>query len=70
MDTPEEVPFKERSPRGHRMVDTREQFEYVAGLYEAALLKERETNSKLRSDNANLRQKLKNRSLECKPTDK
>ena len=51
-----------RSPRGKRMIDTREQFEYVADLYEKALLKEREINGKLRADNANLRAKLQKRS--------
>ena len=41
--------MSERSPRGKRMVDTREQFEYVADLYERALLREKEINSSLRA---------------------
>ena len=43
------MPQNERSPRGKRMVDTREQFEYVADLYERALLREKEINSTLRA---------------------
>ena len=52
---------KERSPRGKRMVDTREQFEYVAELYEKALLREKEINSKLRTKVNDLTNKLNRR---------
>ena len=51
-----------RSPRGHRMPETREQYELMADVFEKALLREKEINSKLRADNANLRNKLTRRS--------
>jgi hypothetical protein len=51
-----------RSPRGKRMIDTREQFEYMADLYDKALVKARKINGQLRADNANLKAKLQKRS--------
>lgn len=40
------------------MPETREQFERVAGLYDAALERERQENSRLRAENNRLRQKI------------
>lgn len=46
------------TPRGKPMPQTKEEFEYLAEIYEAALLREREINSKLRADVNDLRNKL------------
>jgi len=52
---------KERSPRGKRMPDTREQFEIMANAFERALLREKGINSKLRTEVNDLRNKLNRR---------
>lgn len=49
---------KELPAKGQRMPETREQFERVAGLYDAALERERQENSRLRAENNRLRQKI------------
>lgn len=49
---------KELPAKGQRMPETREQFERVAGLYDAALERERQENSRLRAESNRLRQKI------------
>jgi hypothetical protein len=49
-----------RSPRGHRMPDTRAQFEIMGELYEKAFREELVANGKLRSKVNELQQKLEN----------
>jgi hypothetical protein len=52
----------DRTPKGHRMPETREQFNAMGDLYEAGYLREKKINSELRAENANLRNKLNKRS--------
>jgi len=44
--------------RGQKMPETRAQFERIAGLYDAALERERQENSRLRAEYNRLRQKI------------
>ena len=46
------------TPKGKRMIDSREQFELMARLYERALLREKDINSKLRVALNDARNKL------------
>lgn len=55
------VDQEERSPRGKRMPDTREQYEIMADAFEKALLREKEINSKLRAQVNDLTNKLNRR---------
>ena len=50
-----------RSPKGDRMPDNRYQYEIMARLFEKALLREQEINSKLRSQVNDLKNKLTKR---------
>jgi cell division septum initiation protein DivIVA len=51
--------------RGEMMLKTKEQFERMAELFEKALLKEKEENSRLREKINGLEQKLASRNGKC-----